>query len=169
LPADSVVPQIRQAVALLDADLPLFNVRTMDQVIADQAVSQQFLATLVGMFSTLALVLAAVGIYGVLSYLVTQRTREIGIRMSLGATRGRVLGLVLTQGLKLAGTGLAIGFVAAPVVSRLLAGTLHEVKWHDPTILVATPICLALVAYFACYVPARRATKVDPVVALRYE
>jgi ABC-type antimicrobial peptide transport system permease subunit len=169
LPPDSLVPQIRQAVAQIDPDLPLFSIRTMDQVIADQAVGQQFLAALVGMFSSLALLLAAVGIYGVLSYLVTQRTREIGIRMSLGATRGRVLGLVLVQGLRLAGIGLGIGLLAAPIASRLLAGTLHQVKWHDPMILVVTPLCLAFVAYVACYLPARRATKVDPVVALRYE
>jgi ABC-type antimicrobial peptide transport system permease subunit len=121
------------------------------------------------LFSGLALLLAAVGIYGVLSYLVTQRTREIGIRMSLGASRANVLTLILRQGMKLAVIGFAIGIAGALAAGRLLASLLHGVRPSDPAIIAATLASLAAIALLACYLPARRAAKVNPVVALRHD
>jgi putative ABC transport system permease protein len=169
LPPDTMIPAIREAVRQLDSSLPLFAVRTMDDIVAEQAGGQQFVATLVGLFAGLALLLAAVGIYGVLSYLVTQRTREIGIRLSLGASRGCVLGMMLNHGLRLAAIGVALGMGAALVAGRVLASTLYEVKPGDPLTILGTALCLIVVAVLACYIPARRATRVDPVQALRYE
>jgi putative ABC transport system permease protein len=160
---------VRRALGQLDSGLPLFSIRTMDEVIADQAQGQQFLSLLVGSFAGLALLLAAVGIYGVLSYAVTQRTREIGIRMSLGATRRRVLGQVLRKGMRLALLGVAGGVAGAFAAGRVLASLLHEVKPGDPMILIAAAGLLAVVALVACYLPARRAARVDPMTALRYE
>jgi ABC-type antimicrobial peptide transport system permease subunit len=141
----------------------------MNEIIAQHASGQQLLALLLGLFSGLALLLAAVGIYGVLAYLVTQRTREIGIRMSLGASRSNVVGLVLKQGMRLAGLGFALGLVGALAAGRLLSSLLHNVRPSDPGIIVLTGLCLVAVAFAACYLPARRAAKVDPIVALRYE
>ncbi|HET9743972.1 MAG TPA: ABC transporter permease [Terriglobales bacterium] len=168
-PSLNVIPEIRDQVRQLDSSLPLFQVRSMDDVIAEHAAGEQFLATLVGLFSGLALLLAAVGIYGVLSYLVTQRTREIGIRMSLGASRENVLALVLKRGMKLAAIGFGLGLIAAIAAGRLLASVLHGVKPTDPTIIVLTALCLGAVALLACYLPARRAARVNPMSALRHE
>jgi predicted permease len=160
---------VRRIVHELDASLPLYRVRNMDQVIAQQAVGQQFTTSLVGLFAGLALLLAAVGIYGVLSYLVTQRTREIGIRMSLGADRSDVLRLVLGHGARLAIAGCVLGVIGAFAATRVLRSVLLMAKGQDPRVFLAAVVALVAVALFACYVPARRATKVDPVVALRYE
>jgi putative ABC transport system permease protein len=124
---------------------------------------------LLGSFAGLALLLAAVGIYGVLSHLVSQRTREIGIRISLGATRTQVLRLVLGHGIRLALWGFALGIAAAIAARKLLASSLHMIKASDPLIYVVTVLCLAMIALLACYLPARRAARVDPVIALRYE
>ena len=168
LPPSSVTAQVRRALAQIDSSLPLYSVRSMDEVVAGQAQGQQFLSLLVGSFASLAALLAAIGIYGVLSYLVTQRTREIGIRMSLGASRGRVLGEVLREGMRLALVGLAVGAAGAFAVGRILASLLHEVKPGDVTIFVATAGLLAAVAFVACYLPARRAARLDPMTALRY-
>ncbi|HEX3742276.1 MAG TPA: ABC transporter permease [Bryobacteraceae bacterium] len=169
LPAASVTPEARRALAQVDATLPLYEVRSMDDVVAGQAQGQQFMSALVGCFAGLAALLAAIGIYGVLSYLVTQRTREIGIRMSLGASRFRVLGELLWEGMMLALIGLAVGAVGAFATGRILASLLHEVKPGDPFIFAATALLLAVVALVACYVPARRAARLDPLKALRYE
>jgi predicted permease len=169
LPPANLTPQVRRALGQIDSSLPLFSVRTMDQVIADNAQGQQFLSVLVGSFAGLAMVLAAVGIYGVLSYAVTQRTREIGIRISLGASRGRVLGEVMWEGMRLAAIGLVAGMAGAFAAGRVLASFLHEVTPADPTILVLTAGLLAVVALVACYLPARRAARLDPMAALRYE
>jgi len=165
----SVTPDVRRALGQIDRALPLFSVRTMDQVIADEAQGQQFLSTLVGSFAALAMLLAAVGIYGVLSYAVTERTREIGIRMSLGASRARVLGEIIFEGMRLAVVGFAVGIAGALAAGRVLASLLHEVKPGDPTIFAATAGLLAAVALAACYLPARRAAQLDPMTALRYE
>jgi predicted permease len=164
-----VSSEVRHAVAEIDSSLPLYSVRTMNDLIAEHATGQQFLAMLVGLFSALALLLAAVGIYGVLSYLVTQRTREIGIRMSLGASRANVLSLVLKHGMRLAAFGFAGGLVAALVAGRLLSSLLHEVHPSDPAIILLTGCALAFVALAACYIPARRAARVNPIVALRHD
>ena len=161
--------EVRGALAQIDSTLPLYRVRTMDEVAAGQAQGQQFLSALVGSFAGLAALLAAIGIYGVISYLVTQRTREIGIRMSLGAGRGRVLGGVLREGMRLALFGLVVGIAGALAAGRILASLLHEVKPGDPLIFAATAGVLALVALLACYIPARRAARLDPLTALRYE
>ncbi len=165
----SLTAEARRALGQVDASLPLFSVRSMDQVIGENAQGAQFLSLLVGSFAALAVLLAAIGIYGVLSFVVTQRTREIGIRMSLGAGRGQVLGQVIFEGMKLAAAGFALGGVGALATGRLLASLLHDVKPGDPAIFAATAGFLTVVTLAACYVPARRAAKMDPMKALRYE
>jgi len=169
LPPSSVTAQVRRALGQINSTLPLYSVRTMDEVVGEQAEGQQFLSLLVGSFAALAALLAAIGIYGVLSYAVRQRTREIGIRMSLGASRGRVLGEVLREGMRLAVLGLAVGIAGALAAGRVLASLLSEVKPGDPLIFVSTAGLLAVVALIACYLPARRAARLDPMAALRYE
>jgi ABC-type antimicrobial peptide transport system permease subunit len=141
----------------------------MDDVFADSISRQRFLAQLLGVFAGLALALAAVGTYGILSYLVTERQREIGIRMALGADRGNVLSLVLKQGLSTTVIGLVIGVVGALALTRLASSLLFEVKPSDPLTFGAVAGVITLVALLACVIPARRATKVDPMVALREE
>ena len=167
--ASGLTVAARRAVAQLDGSLPLYNIRTMAEVIGDGAQGSQFLSLLVGAFAAFAALLAAVGIYGVLSYVVTQRTREIGIRMSLGASRGRVLGQVLAEGMRLALAGFAIGIAGAVAAGRLMASLLHEVKPNDPAVLALTTGGLAVIALAACYLPARRAARLDPLAALRHE
>jgi putative ABC transport system permease protein len=153
----------------IERSAPLYLIRSMDQVVAEQAAGQQFTTTLVGLFAGLALLLAAVGIYGVLSYLVTQRTREIGIRMPLGDDRTDVLRLVLGHGARLAIAGCVLGVIGAFAATRVLRSVLLMTKGQDARIFLVAVVALVGVALFACYVPARRATKVDPLVALRYE
>ena len=165
----SLTGEVRQALSRIDPSLPLFSVRTMDDVIAENAQGQRFLSLLIGSFAALAALLAAIGIYGVLSYLVTQRTREIGIRMALGASRRRVLGGILGEGARLALIGFAVGLAGALAAGRILASLLHEVQPGDPMVLASTAGLLAAVALIACYLPARRAAKLDPMRALRYE
>ena len=159
----------RQAVAELDSSLAFINVRTMAEVIDDGAQGSQFLSLLVGSFAAFAALLAAVGIYGVLSYVVTQRTREIGIRMSLGASRRRVLGQVLAEGMRLAAIGFAIGVAGAIAAGRVMTSLLKEIKPNDPAVLAGTTALLAVIALAACYLPARRAARLDPLTALRHE
>jgi len=169
LPPTRLRAPVREALAQSDPSLPLFAVRTMDEVIAEHVQGQQFLSVLVGAFAALAMLLAAVGIYGVLSYAVTQRTREIGIRMSLGATRGRVLRDILVEGMRLAALGFVAGIAGAAAAARVMASLLHEVRPGDPWIYATTGGLLAVVALVACYLPARRAAGLDPMRALRHE
>jgi predicted permease len=160
---------VEDAVRATDPNLPVGQVRSMEEVLSVSLARQRFLMTLMSVFAGLALVLAAVGIYGVISYSVNQRTHEIGIRMAMGATRGNVLRLIVHQGLRLTLVGAGIGLVAAFGLTRLLGSELFGVKPADPLTYVAVAVLLAAVSLLACYIPARRATKVDPMVALRYE
>jgi putative ABC transport system permease protein len=159
---------VRAAVRDLDPDQPVGH-RTLAQQFDNAVSGQKFYALLMGVFAGLALVLAGVGIYGVLSYLVGQRTREIGIRMALGASRGNVLGHILGRGMRLTATGLLIGLAVSLGLSRLIGKFLYHVGASDPTTFVAAIVVLAGIALIACGIPALRATKVDPIVALRYE
>ncbi len=153
----------------VDGQLALTRVRTMEDVLADVTARQNFNMLLLGIFSAIALFLAAIGIYGLMSYSVEQRTQEIGIRMALGAGQGRMVGMIVRQGAQLAIAGVAIGLVAAYGLTRVMTSLLYEVKATDPLAFAGVAILLTLVALAATYLPARRATKVDPVCALRYE
>ncbi|MGH9541652.1 MAG: ABC transporter permease [Terriglobales bacterium] len=159
----------KAAISALDPDLPVYDIKTLSSIISNSLGNSRLSLILIGLFALLALVLAAVGIYGVMSYMVTQQAHDIGIRMALGAQRGDVLGLVLRQGLRLAVPGLVLGLAAALALGRLLAGFLFGVRPTDPATFVAIALLLLAVALVACYLPARRATGVDPLVALRYE
>ncbi|MEK6281436.1 MAG: ABC transporter permease [Acidobacteriota bacterium] len=165
----SLAGAVRQQVVALDKDQPVTNVMTMDDVISRSVWQERFYAMLFGIFAALALVLAAVGIYGVMSYAVTQRTQEIGIRMALGARAVDVLKLILRNGMTLITIGVVIGLVGALALTRLLATLLFGVAPTDTLTFVTVSAVLIFVALVACYLPARRATKVDPLVALRYE
>jgi len=160
---------LRSELQSIDDELPLYDVAVMQQVIARKVADPRFYTLLLTSFSTLALILAAAGIYGLISYSVSQRTHEIGIRMALGAQAGDVMKLVVGQGLKLVLTGLVIGLGGAFALTRVLSGFLYQVSVTDPMTFGLLSLLLAMVALSACYVPARRATKVDPAVALRYE
>ena len=160
---------IRGAVLAVDPAQPVDQLRTMQQMIGNSLAAQRLATRLLGFFAAAALFLAALGLYGVISYSVMQRTQEIGVRMALGAQRGQVLSLVVSQGLKLAGAGVALGVVLAVVLSRALEGQLYGVAALDPLTFVAMATVLLGAAFLASYLPARRATKVDPLQALRYE
>ena len=160
---------IRHSNQRINSEQVIYGAQTMNEVIADSLATRQFSMILLGSFALVALVLASVGIYGVLAYLVGQRTHEIGIRMALGAGRYEVLRLVVGQGAKMALLGVALGLTAALGLTRLMSNMLYGVSATDPLTFVAVAILLILVALAACYIPARRAMKVDPMVALRYE
>jgi putative ABC transport system permease protein len=165
----SVIPAITNAVRNVDSGVPVLNVRTMDDAVSESLSPQRFSMLLLAAFAGLALVLAVVGIYGVMSYSVSRRTQEIGIRVALGARRKDVLVLVVRQGLLLALTGSAIGIVGALLLSRVIASQLYGISPTDPVTFLAVSILLTIVALVACYIPARRAMRVDPTVALKYE
>ena len=165
----NLVPAVRSQLWAIDKDLPLYNVRTLEQIVSDSVSRPRFNVMLIGIFAAIAIVLAAVGIYSIMSYSVTQRTREIGIRVALGAQTGEVLRLVIRQGMTVALIGVGLGLTAALGLTRLMSSLLFSVTATDPFIFLAISIVLLGVALGACFVPARRATKVDPMVALRYE
>ena len=165
----TIAAAVRQAVWSVDKDQPVSNVRTLDQVFAAAISQERFQALMLGLFAALALLLACVGLYGVISYAVVQRTHEIGVRMALGAQPLDVLSLVIRQGMMLTFAGLVAGIVAGTFVTRVLSDLLFGVTPRDPLTFAGVPVLLLLVAFFACYIPARRATRIDPLTALRCE
>jgi putative ABC transport system permease protein len=165
----AVIGALRNEFRQLDSNLSVYSVRTMSEHMALPLFPARGAATLLGSFGVLALILAAIGIFGVMSYAVSQRTREIGIRMALGADAGRILSLVIGQGLKLILFGLGIGLVAAFAGTRLMSSLLYGVSATDSITFALIALLLTGVALLACYLPARRATRVDPVIALRCE
>jgi putative ABC transport system permease protein len=160
---------VRHAVFAVDRDQPLALVQSMEQILSSRTAPTRFRSELLGTFSLLALVLTAVGLYGILAYSVARRTHEIGVRAALGAQPGNVLRMVICEGMVLVGMGIVFGMAGALALTRLLTSMLFEVKPTDPATFAGVAILLPLVALFACYIPARRAMKVDPIVALRYE
>jgi putative ABC transport system permease protein len=160
---------LREQVAAIDEDVPVSDIRPMQEVVESTFQDRRFQMWLFVVFSALALGLAGVGQYGLLAYLVSARTREIGIRMALGAQVTDVLQMVIRHGLRLAAAGAVIGLAAAGALSRLMSNLVFGVKTIDPVTYGATAGILILVAILACYIPARRAARVDPMVALRYE
>jgi predicted permease len=165
----AIMGPVRRAVYETDPREVVYGVQTLDSVLANSLAARRLSMVLLEIFAALALVLSCVGIYGVISYLVHQRTHEIGVRMALGAQRRDVMKLVLTQGAEMALVGMAVGFVTALGLTRLMANQLFGVSAYDPLTFVAGAVLLTLVALLACYIPARRAVRVDPIVALRYE
>jgi predicted permease len=165
----ALAPEVQKAIWSLDPDLPIADVQTMDRVVSRAVWRPRFSASLLGGFAALALALAAIGIYGVVSYGVSQRAREIGIRMALGARPVDVLRRILSEGAKLAAIGSALGIVGALLLTRYLETELYQVKTSDPAVMTASAVTLAAIALFASWMPARRATRVDPAVALRGE
>jgi putative ABC transport system permease protein len=164
-----LITSLREQVRSVDPNLPLFGARTMEEVVSDSLAQRRFAMQVVGLFGVLALLLASIGIYGVMAFSVSQRTREIGIRVALGASRANILRWVMRQGLVLIAIGVATGLIASFALTRLLRNLLFGVAPTDAITYGALAVVLVVVALLACYIPARRATKVDPLVALRYE
>jgi putative ABC transport system permease protein len=165
----SLAEAVRQAVWNVDSDQPMWKVRTVEFLLNRSIADKRFLIVLMSIFATLALLLTIIGLYGVISYLVNQRTQEIGIRMALGAQARSILGMVLRQGMTLVLLGVALGLAAAWLLTRLMATLLYGIGTSDPLTFTGVALLLTLVALLACYLPARRATKIDPMIALRYE
>jgi len=163
-----LIAAVRQKTAEIDPDLPFSNVASMTEVVSASVAQPRLTTQFTGFFAALALLLTAVGIYGVLAYSVTQRIHEMGIRMALGASRGEILKLVVGQGMKLVLSGLALGLIVSLGVTRLLASLLFGTSARDPLTFAAVTLLLIVVALLAAYIPARRAAMVDPIVALRY-
>jgi len=167
--ATNVPAALRHEITALDPDQTLGTIRPMPTVLASSLARQRFSASLLGIFATIALALSAVGIFGVMTAMVTQRTRELAVRLALGAHPRKVLQLVLSHGATLAGIGIAIGLFGAFALSRVVAGMLYNVAATDPFTLCSVSLLLAAVALLACYIPARRATRLDPIITLREE
>jgi ABC-type antimicrobial peptide transport system permease subunit len=162
----SVIPALRAALTAIDPDLPLADIQTMTERTAQSVVAQRLSMGLASLFGVVALFLSALGIYGVLTYLVSQKTREIGIRMALGGTARTIFQLFFTEGLALVAVGLSLGVMGALLVGRLLEGQVFGVTPSDPVILAAVALSTGLIALLACVSPARRATRVDPIQVL---
>jgi putative ABC transport system permease protein len=167
--AGAIANAVRAAVWRVDRNQPVWRVRTMDRVLDDARNGSRLTVWLMASFASLALVLAAIGVYGVMSYAVARRTQEVGIRIALGARSGQVLGMVIRDGMKVIVVSLIVGLASAAAATRLLANQLFGVSTVDPVTFAAVPVILAIVALVACYLPARRASRVDPIVALRAE
>jgi putative ABC transport system permease protein len=163
------VSMVANSIREVDAEVPLLNIRTMDDAVSASLSPQRFTMLLLAAFAGTALLLAAAGLYGVMAYLVTRRTREIGVRMALGAVAGDVLRLVIGQGMWTTIVGMAIGIGGSLVLTRTMQSLLFGVSAMDPLTLVGVAALLAAVSFLACWIPARRATKIDPLIALRYE
>jgi len=160
---------VRSEMRQLDAAVPVQGLRSMEQLVSRSVAPQRFNMSLLGLFAALGLVLAAVGIYGVIAYTVSQRTHELGLRMALGAREGDVMKLVVRRGMALAGAGVAIGLIASYAMTRLMKTLLFGVSATDPLTFTVIALSLGLIALLACWIPARRAAKVDPMIALRCE
>jgi len=165
----SIAAGVRKEIHAIDPDQPVAAVKPMTAWVDESVSLQRYRTTLLGLFALLAMVLAATGIYGVMSYTVAQRTHEIGVRMALGAPQSDVLKLVVRQGMSLTLIGVALGLIGAFALTRVMATLLFQVKERDPITFVIVAALLIAVAFVACFVPALRATRVDPLVALRYE
>jgi len=153
----------------LDPDLPMYHVRTMEQQVNESLAQRRFSTLLLGLFASVALALATIGIYGVMAYLVNQGTRELGIRIALGASQRNILSLVVRQGMVLAFSGVTIGLAAAFLLTRLMRSLLFGVEATDPITFAGISLLLATIALLACYVPAQRAARIDPLISLRCE
>ena len=167
-PTNFLAP-VRREVQAIEKNLPITDIRPMTELLGNSLYAARMGAGLLGVFGLLALLLAAVGLYGVMAYSVTRRTREIGIRMALGAQKSDVLRLVLYEGMALVGVGILLGLLGAFALTRLLASFLYGVSTTDPSTFISIAVFLAAVALLASFIPARRASKVDPMIALRYE
>src|SRR5262249_24803525 len=168
-PPATLIPSVRQAIKAADSTLEPASLRPLAELLSESVAQPRFYTILLGAFAVLALALAAGGIYGVLAYAGTQRTHEIGVRLALGAGRGAVLRMLLRQGMSLTLTGVALGLIGSWAMTRLLTTMLFEVSANDPLTFTGAALLLALVAILACWIPARRATMVDPLIALRSE
>jgi putative ABC transport system permease protein len=162
-------PSLRSTVASIDPQIVVDGLQTMDTMISDTVAPERFNLVLVMVFAALAIFLAAVGVYGVLSYSISQRTREFGVRIALGAQTGGVLGIAIGEGMKLALLGILAGLAGGFILTRLMSSLLFGVTARDPITFAAVAVLVVLVSFTACFIPARRATHVDPIVALRYE
>jgi ABC-type antimicrobial peptide transport system permease subunit len=165
----AVMDSVRRAVNEIDSRDVVYNVQTLNEVVSNSFAARKLSMILLGIFAALALLLACVGIYGVISYLVGQRTHEIGVRVALGAQSNDVMRLIIGHGAKMAVIGVAIGTATALALTRLMSNQLFGVSAHDPLTFTAVACLLILVSVAACYVPARRAMRVDPIVALRHD
>jgi putative ABC transport system permease protein len=169
LNASAIPKEVQAMVQSVDPELPVYGAQTLDDAVSASLEQRRFSMAIVATFAITALLLAALGIYGVISYIVSERTQEIGIRLALGARQGTILQMVLRQGLGLAMAGAGLGLVGSVIVSQLMAGLLYGVRPTDPLTFVGVTLVLTGVALAACYIPARRAMRVDPMIALRYE
>jgi putative ABC transport system permease protein len=166
---ENLIGSVRNAVLSLDPNQPIYLVQTMNEMLSSSVGARRFAMLLITIFAGLALILSLVGVYGVIAYSVVQRTREIGIRVALGASKADILKMMVQQGMIPVAVGLIVGIAGAFAFSRFIAGLLYAVSPFDPTTFIVTPVFMTLVALLASYLPARRAMKVHPVIALRYE